>query len=69
MNGVRHILKKTEQTSHLSSVAKIVLLPEKKQLRVLCENGLQVIIVRGTKVLINDYQVTFIKSIEHYKHS
>ena len=61
------ILKKPEEPYQVSSVAKIVPLPDNKELRVLCENGLQVVIVRGTKVFIKDYQLSFIKSLEHYK--
>ncbi|XP_074612059.1 vitellogenin-2-like isoform X3 [Acropora palmata] len=46
------ILKKLEGPYQVSSVATIVPLPDKKELHVLCENGLQVVIVRGTKVSI-----------------
>ena len=63
------ILKKPEEPYQVSSVAKIVPLPDKKELHVLCENGLQVVIVRGTKVFIKDYHLAFIKSVEHFKDS
>ena len=63
------ILKKLEGPYQVSSVATIVPLPDKKELHVLCENGLQVVIVRGTKVFIKDYQLAFIKSLELYKDS
>ena len=48
MNG--DVIEKRGQTIQVNSTATIVQLPEREELHVLCENGLQVIIVRGIKV-------------------
>lgn len=44
------VIEKRGQTIQVNSTATIVQLPEREELHVLCENGLQVIIVRGIKI-------------------